>query len=71
MGDVKKMAEIEACSDIEVMSAAQKHIKDFCDLHSFSIPYIRIWNENGETNFDVGSHTEFFHLKPEVDYYQL
>jgi hypothetical protein len=32
---------------------------------NYKIPYVRIWGDNvkGYT-FDVGSHTEFFHLLP-------
>ena len=30
------------------------------DSHPFVIYYIRTWEEDGMTKFDVGSHTEFF-----------
>lgn len=45
--------------------------KVFCAIHEyinslnpdFRIFYIRCWEENGETVFDVGSHTEFFKFR--------
>ena len=29
-------------------------------------PYIRIWNKDGKTWFDYGSHTKFYHTDREV-----
>ena len=37
-------------------------IKNFLDEHNFKSYYTRIWQENNEWWFDVGSHTEFFIL---------
>ena len=54
--------------DHEIMSEAQKLIRAFCDERNFKIHYTRVWNSDGKTVFDVGSHTEFFHLIPEVDF---
>lgn len=55
-------------SDQEIMSEAQKLIHAFCDERNFKIYYVRVWNADGKTVFDVGSHTEFFHLIPEVNF---
>lgn len=51
-----------------------KLIKDFLDQHHFKSYYSRVWkNEDGETVFDVGSHTEFFFLSEcdEKDHKQI
>lgn len=39
---------------------AIKEIHRFCNERGFRIYYTRIWTENGEKWFDVGSHTEAF-----------
>lgn len=39
---------------------AFKLIHEFCEQRNFKIYYTRHWTENGETWYDVGSHTEFF-----------
>lgn len=41
---------------------ALKNIQDFCKKRNFKIYYIRSWTDNNKKTFDVGSHTEFFHL---------
>ena len=35
-------------------------IYEFCEARNFKIYYVRHWTQNGETWYDVGSHTEFF-----------
>ena len=35
-------------------------IYEFCEERNFKIHYVRHWTQNGETWYDVGSHTEFF-----------
>lgn len=40
-------------------------IHTFCDERNFRIYYIRTWEHDGRKTFDVGSHTEFFHLLEE------
>lgn len=41
---------------------AYKEINKFCEERNFKIYYVRTWGANGRKTFDVGSHTEFFHL---------
>lgn len=42
-------------------------IHTFCDERNFKIYYSRLWNtSDGRTCVDVGSHTEFFYISPEV-----
>ena len=41
---------------------AMKMINDFCQERAFKIYYYRMWNDNGNTWYDVGSHSEFFCL---------
>ncbi len=53
-------------SNQEIKTEAMRFIRGFCDERGFKIHYIRTWNRDGETVFDVGSHTEFFILRPEV-----
>lgn len=59
-----------AKTDAEILSEAMLHIKAFTSEHNFKIYYTRIWNADGETIFDVGSYTEFFHLIPEVNIHE-
>ncbi|OUO16205.1 hypothetical protein [Flavonifractor sp. An4] len=57
-----------AKTDKEIRSEAMLHIRAFAAERNFKIYYVRIWNKDGVTVFDVGSHTEFFHLIPEVNW---
>lgn len=56
------------CEEAEALNHAHKTIHAFCEERNFRIYYSRIWNdpEYIRTIFDVGSHTEFFHLEPAV-----
>lgn len=56
----------DGMNDSDVFDAAMKEIRAFCEYHNFKIYYTRVWNESEATVFDVGSHTEFFHLIPPV-----
>lgn len=74
-GNKKKVAFIKDLHDTgqpktdqEIMSEAGKLINTFCSERNFKIYYTRTWNSDGKTVFDVGSHTEFFHLIPAVDF---
>ena len=70
-GRPKKIAEIrdlneagQPKSDQDILDEAFLLIHAFCAERNFKIYYTRTWNHNGVTIFDVGSHTEFFHLTP-------
>lgn len=60
----------EIASDVTREDCARE-IKNFIDAHNKGKPkdkkfrsyYTRTWDENGETVFDVGSHTEFFYYR--------
>ena len=65
-GKMRKVAKIsDKLTAEEARSEAIKHINKFCEDRNFKIYYIRIWNTNCDgkpmTQFDVGSHTEFFY----------
>lgn len=51
----------------KILNEAVSIIHTFCSEHNFRIHYTRMWNRGGITIFDVGSHTEFFHLLPPID----
>ena len=75
-GRPKKIAEIrdmneegKPTSDQDILDEAFLLIHAFCAERNFKIYYTRTWNHNGVTIFDVGSHTEFFHLTPAVSLY--
>lgn len=55
-------------SDKEIRAEAMLQIRAFAAARNFKIYYVRVWNADGKTIFDVGSHSEFFHLIPEVDW---
>lgn len=69
-GKVRDIATIqdENKTDKEILEEAMLHIRAFCAERHFKIYYTRIWNAGGKTIFDVGSHTEFFYLIPEVSW---
>ena len=59
----KEMREIGNTSSVEeVYNIIDKFLKD----HNFKSYYKRIWNEEGITKIDVGSHSEFFYVKPKI-----
>lgn len=65
-GKMRKIARISDKLEInEARAAAIKEINKFCDERNFKIYYIRIWNTEVDgqpmTQFDVGSHSEFFY----------
>lgn len=65
-GKMRKIARISDKSEInDARAAAIKEINKFCDERNFKIYYIRIWNTEVDgqpmTQFDVGSHSEFFY----------
>ena len=48
---------------VDTVGQAHREIKKFLDEHNYKSYYTRSWSpEPGHTIFDVGSHTEFFHL---------
>lgn len=55
-------------SEQDILDEAYLLIHAFCAERNFKIYYFRTWNRNGTTIFDVGSHTEFFHLTPAVNF---
>lgn len=55
-------------SDQNILDEANLLIRAFCAERHFTIYYTRVWNSDGKTIFDVGSHSEFFHLIPAVDF---
>ena len=64
-GKMRKIARISDKLTVkEAKAEAIRHINAFCSERNFAIYYIRIWNtvRNGKpmTQFDVGSHIEFF-----------
>ena len=60
-GRYREIARFE-CEPEESEIKAMEYIRAFCDERSFHIYYTRINRHKGYTWFDVGSHTEFFHL---------
>lgn len=58
---------VERCiAEVVTLEEAYKEIKKFLDDHNFKSYYTRRWNpQPWHTVFDVGSHTEFFHLYDE------
>ena len=64
-GKRRVIAECNTFAD--VMTEIDKFIADanakWPNKKPFKRYYTRIWNENGESVFDVGSHTEFFYFE--------
>lgn len=52
---------ISRCKEEEALGK----ITAYCALCGYQIPYIRSWEDNGRTKYDVGSHTEFFYVEEE------
>ena len=67
-GNAREIATFEdGMTDKEVRKAAFDEITKFCNERNFTIYYTRMWNAQGDTIFDVGSHTEFFHVSPQIN----
>lgn len=62
----KRRVIAECNTFAEVMTEIDKFIADANDKwpnkRPFKRYYTRIWNEDGQSVFDVGSHTEFFYF---------
>ena len=58
---------VERCiAEVSNIDEAHLQIRKFLDEHNFKSNYTRRWNpQPWHTVFDVGSHTEFFHLYDE------
>ncbi len=74
-GNTREISQINAFYDTgqpktgrEIVEEAYQTINQFCSERNFKIYYTRICNRDGKTIFDVGSHSEFFHLIPEVNF---
>ena len=50
-------------AEVADISGAMKEIENFLKTYNYKSYYTRYWTRNNVTTFDVGSHTEFFHLK--------
>lgn len=66
-GQERQIAAIDGQTDYDRLREAMLQIRAFCAERNFTIYCTRMWNSNGRTVFDVGSHTEFFYLDPEVN----
>ena len=64
MGNLRRIGQLRADSEDDAVFKAMEKIKTFCDDRSYRIPYTRYWKQGDTIIFDVGSHTEFFHLLP-------
>ena len=67
-GDIQQVCDIQ-CDDSteDIMVKAMEEIKKYCHEHGHHMEhYIRAWNSDGDTVFDFGSHTDFFHLTPQI-----
>ena len=60
-GKVRKIGEAD--NGNEVYSIVNKFLED----RNFKSYYKRVWNANGRTVIDFGSHTEFFHVYPPLE----
>lgn len=49
-------------AEVKDENEAFKEINKFCEERNFKIYYVRSWMKDGRKIYDVGSHTEFFHL---------
>lgn len=67
-GEIQQVCDIQ-CDDSteDIMVKAMEEIKKYCDEHGHHMEhYIMAWNLDGGTVFDFGSHTDFFHLTPQI-----
>lgn len=63
-GNLREIASFECFDESDARSQAHQKIMEFCSERNFTVYYIRMWNADGMTIYDVGSHSEFFHLSP-------
>lgn len=60
-GEIREIGKAD--NENEVYSIVNKFLED----RNFKSYYKRVWNANGRTVIDVGSHTEFFHVCPPLE----
>ena len=65
-GKMHKLECFEADTGYVAWAHTMDHIRAFWEGQGRKIYYIRGWNEDNATVFDVGSHTEFFYLSPKI-----
>ena len=65
-GKLHKLVSFEAETGDEAWKKAMEHICAFWEGKGRKIYYVRGWNRDNVTVFDVGSHTEFFYLSPKI-----
>lgn len=46
--------------EVDTLQKGYDAVHEFLKKHHYEIPYTRMWIEENEIWFDVGSHTEFF-----------
>ena len=62
------VAYLDGCNNQqEILNDTSRCIKAFCNAHDYKIPYWRMIDDYDRTWFDVGSHSEFFFVKPPLD----
>lgn len=61
-GHSRAISEFSCDTEQEADAKAMEQICNFCNERNFRIYYVRSWMHGSCKIFDVGSHTEFFHL---------
>ena len=70
-GKVRRVGKINGhMSKRDIYDEVFRQINQFCYDRHFTVYYVRMWNTElrgkKATQFDVGSHTEFFYTVPEL-----
>lgn len=68
-GNICQIHEGNCTNSSQVMA----RITEFCDKHRYKIPYSRFYNVDDKrlgrvTCIDVGSHSEFFYVAPQMNF---
>ena len=69
IADCNTAAEVNQAIDNFIAECNFKKARGNGKFQPFVHSYTRVWEEDGMTKFDVGSHTEFFYLDCPIDKY--
>jgi tricorn protease-like protein len=69
-GEIREIGSFDSTglTGHQIYTRALKFIRDFCKDRNFHTFYTRYWTQDGKTIVDVGSHSEFFHIVPALDF---
>jgi len=68
--DLREIGVVESTglSKEEIRTQIYNVFSKFCEERKYNIPYVRLWNAEAMTHFDVGSWSQFFRVSPALEF---